>query len=271
MKLADYLNPEYLEPKDLAEGYAEALPFPHIVLEDFVSKELVRRVAGEFPDLSQLESRIEFKNQRERKFASDGFQSLSPAAASLISFFNSDVFLRYLQDLTGIQEILISDPYLSGGGYHEIKKEGVLKVHADFNKHPLLNLDRRLNLLLYLNDGWDSDWGGALELYDESDLSRAQKSIQPSFNKCVIFTTTSHTYHGHPQPLNCPQDISRKSIALYYFSTGRPDGEALGEHGTLFRPVKGEKPGYDFSGIWFDIIPPVLFRTLKRIYRRFSK
>ena len=78
-------------------------------------------------------------------------KNLSDTANQLISFLNNDIFLKYLQEITGIKEPLISDPYLSGGGYHEIKNGGVLKVHADFNRHPSLELDRRVNLLLYLN------------------------------------------------------------------------------------------------------------------------
>ena len=67
---------------------------------------------------------------------------------------------------------MISDPYLSGGGYHEIKNSGFLKVHVDFTKHPYLNLDRRINLLLYLNTNWDNNWGGSLKLYDQNDLGK---------------------------------------------------------------------------------------------------
>ena len=90
-------------------------------------------------------------------------------------------------------------------------------MHADFNKHPLLNLDRRVNLLLYLNKNWKKEWGGNLELYSKGDLKNPAIEIEPLYDRCVIFNTTSSTYHGHPKKLSCLNNIIRKSIALYIF------------------------------------------------------
>ena len=98
---------------------------------------------------------------------------------SILSAFalNSDIFLTYLQKLTGIKEKLFSDPYLLGGGYHEIKKGGFLDVHADFNKYKDVNLDRRINLLLYLNRDWNIEWNGNLGLYNKNNLKSPEKII----------------------------------------------------------------------------------------------
>ena len=118
----------------------------------------------------------------------------------------------------------MSDPYLMGGGLHEIKRGGVLKVHTDFNRHPIFNLDRRINVLIYLNKNWKKEYGGNLELWDKN-MNKCIKKIQPLFNSMVIFSTTDFSNHGHPDPLTCPDNISRKSLALYYFSSGRPKTE----------------------------------------------
>lgn len=238
----DFISRTYQDPKDFKQDYRANAPFPHIVFDDFIIPHLLDTVLDEFPDLQSLQNKVEFAQQKQIKLASLGSSELSPAARHLVNSLNSDVFLEYLQELTGIEETLISDPYLSGGGYHEIKTGGVLKVHADFNKHPRLNLDRRLNLLLYLNKNWERDWGGILELYDHRDLSSPVVTVAPTFNRCVIFTTTSFTYHGHPDKVLCPPDVSRKSIALYYFSTGRPESEITSpKHSTIFVETKGEK------------------------------
>ena len=191
--------------------------------------------------------------------------------SQLISFFNNDIFLKYLQELTGIKEPLISDPYLSGGGYHEIKNGGVLKVHADFNRHPSLELDRRVNLLLYLNKSWKEEWGGNLELYSPDDLDEPIVKVTPEFNRCVIFNTTSYTYHGHPEVISCPEGISRKSIALYYFSTGRPKSEVSEKHSTMWKEVKGETFEPDpltFGKIIKKVTPPIIFDFIKKIIRK---
>jgi len=264
------INPIYSDPEKLNVSYTTNKPYPHIVLDNFIDEGLLKGILDEFPDLSEVKSRREFKNSREIKFISNGFVDISPKAFELISYLNSDLFLTYLQKLTGIKEILISDPYLSGGGYHELKNGGMLKVHADFNKHPSINLDRRLNLLLYLNPGWKKEWGGSLELYYENDLNSPCVSVKPEFNRCVIFSTTSSSYHGNPDPIDCPSGISRKSIAIYYFSLGRPKSELNSMHQTIFVGTKGErlKKNFSFKTLVIDLLPPILFRNIKKLFRK---
>jgi Rps23 Pro-64 3,4-dihydroxylase Tpa1-like proline 4-hydroxylase len=237
MKLAEVINENWLNVDLVSPAYKTASPFPHIVMDNFIKKELLEKVLAEFPDLSkENELVIKFNEANQIKLTGKGMGSLSPAALYLTSYLNSDLFLQYLNTVTGITEPLISDPYLAGGGYHEIKTGGLLKVHADFNSHPKLKLDRRLNLLIYLNKNWSDEWGGQLQLFD-SERKNAIVSVMPKFNTAVLFTTTSFTFHGHPDPLKCPEEISRKSLAYYYFSTGRPIGEALSyQHRTIFRP-----------------------------------
>jgi len=120
----------------------------------------------------------------------------------------------WLDELSGKEEPLIFDSYLSGGGYHEIKHGGLLKIHADYNKHPKLNLDRKLNLIIYLNKDWKEEWGGGLQLFSES-MKNPARVISPKFNTAVFFSTTSFTFHGHPDLLSCPEDRSRRSLAYY--------------------------------------------------------
>lgn len=241
MKLSDVINEQWLDAKSLSTRYRVAVPFPHIVFNNFIKEDLLKRVSTEFPDLSKLKDTvIKFENDKEIKLAGKGMQVLSPAALELNTYLQSDLMMNWLNELTQIKETLISDPYLSGGGYHEIKTKGLLKIHADFNKHPKLELDRRLNLLIYLNENWKDEWGGALQLFDQG-MNRAVQTVFPRFNTAVLFSTTSYTYHGHPDPLKCPEDRSRKSLAYYYFSTGRPQSEISNEeHSTLFKERNNE-------------------------------
>ncbi len=271
MKLEDYINPEYLD--NFQNKYLNNSPFPHIVFDDFISPEIINKVEAEFPDLSQKDDVINFNDKTSYKFASKGFKDLSPEGVKLISFLNSDIFLEYLQELTGIKETLISDPYLVGGGYHEIKSGGFLKTHVDYTKHSKIGIDRRINLLLYLNKNWIKDWGGSLHLYDKNDLTDSKISIEPIFNRCVIFTTTSFTYHGHPDVIKCPDNVSRKSLALYYFSNGRPQEElseeAISDSDQTFWIDNDGKEIPIFSKsrkILSDILPPIIFRNLLKFF-----
>ena len=174
---------------------------------------------------------------------------------------NSQNFINFLQEITSIKEKLIPDKELNGGGLHEIKSGGYLKIHTDFNKHPNIDLDRRVNILIYLNKNWENDYGGDLQLWDKN-MEKCEKKIFPFFNTMVIFSTNDFSNHGHPEPINCPKDISRKSIALYYFSKGRPESDIDNKNiknKTYFKNRQGFKE-VDISN----------FEKFKNILRKFD-
>ena len=211
------------------QNYKSAKPFPNIALNNFFNNAFLNKVLDEFPDLSKLNDSENYNVKNEIKFSNKNYKKFSPTIKSFVDFLNSDIFINFLQNLTSIKEKLVADPLLEGGGLHEIKSGGVLKIHTDFNRHPSLDLDRRINVLIYLNKNWKENYGGYLEFWNKN-MSKCEKKILPSFNTLAIFSTTDFSNHGHPDPLNCPKEISRKSIALYYFSSGRPKEEILEVH-----------------------------------------
>lgn len=222
---------------DKADEYGNNLPFPHVVIDDLFPDEILDGVVQDI----RLHQREAAKNSRTTvaKFATNDPWALGPTARQFLLDLNSGAFCRFLEALTGIQG-LIPDPYYFGGGVHEIRTGGFLKMHTDFNWHRGLKLDRRLNMLVYLNRDWQEEWGGHLELWN-SDMSRRGVRVSPVFNRTVIFSTTDYSYHGHPDPLECPESTSRMSIALYYYTNGRPAGETKFEKST--RTNYEERPG----------------------------
>ncbi|MCM5663485.1 2OG-Fe(II) oxygenase [Galbibacter mesophilus] len=250
------------------QKYQENRPFPNIVFSDFFDADFLQQVLDEFPDLSEANT-AKFNNPNENKIASKGEDLFGNNTRNLIHFLNSQPFLDFLTVLTGIEN-LIPDPFLLGGGLHESKKGGFLKIHADFNKHRLTKLDRRLNVLIYLNKNWHDSYGGHFELWDR-DMKNCEVKIRPDFNTMALFSTTSTSYHGLPDPINCPDNMSRKSIALYYYTNGRPASEILEfkkNHGTIFRNRKEDVEMLKFNrmkNFVEDVLPPFLFRTIKKI------
>jgi Rps23 Pro-64 3,4-dihydroxylase Tpa1-like proline 4-hydroxylase len=246
--------------------YLAAKPFPHIVFDNFFDPLVLDRVLEEFPKPDAIRWQ-QFDNAHEIKLASAAETSFGPATRLFMYHLNSMTFLDFLSKVTGIKN-LIPDPGFQGGGLHQIVPGGKLGVHADFNRHPDFGLDRRLNLLIYLNKNWREEYGGHLQLWDR-EMRLCEAKVLPVFNRMMIFGTTDYTYHGHPDPLRCPSDMTRKSLALYYFSNGRPAEELAGEHSTLFRP-RDEK---DFSlsmrqrirNVASDFLPPVISRQLRRL------
>jgi len=208
------------------QNYLTAKPFPNITLNNFFNNDFLNKILSDFPDLSKLNDSENYNAKNEIKLSNKNYEKFPPTIKTFIDFLNSKIFLDFIQILTSIKEKLVSDPSLEGGGLHEIKTGGVLKIHTDFNRHPSRDLDRRVNVLVYLNKNWKESYGGYLELWNKN-MSRCEKKILPSFNTMAIFSTTDFSNHGHPDPLNCPKEMSRKSIALYYFSSGRPKEEIL--------------------------------------------
>lgn len=254
-----------------AEGYQSADPFPHIVIDDFLPVEPLSEALRYFPSPQQLRW-IKYDDTNEVKLAFPEAEQLARPLREVLYFLNTPMMLQFLERLTGIGK-LISDPYFVGGGLHQIQRGGHLGIHADFNKHNRFDLDRRLNLLIYLNQNWKEEYGGHLELWDR-DMTRCAKKVLPVFNRCVIFSTTSHSFHGHPVPLTCPEGWSRKSIATYYYTNGRPEEEQNTEHSTLFQ----HRPGLIIKPQSYPVriakkaarlvMPPIVTETLYHLRRK---
>ncbi|HZI64279.1 MAG TPA: 2OG-Fe(II) oxygenase [Thermoanaerobaculia bacterium] len=226
------------DPAALSEQYTAARPFPHIVIDGLFEDHVLNQVLAEFPRPGEIEWAA-FDNPTEKKL---GYRYTSPLKPHLRDFLyemNSAPVLQFLEALTGIDG-LIPDPYFGGAGPHQILPGGFLKVHADFNWHPKLRLDRRLNLLVYLNRDWKEEYGGHLELWDR-EVQRCEHKILPLYNRTVVFSTTDFSFHGHPEPLACPEGMSRKSVSFYYYSNGRPDDERSSPHDTIFRKTHDDE------------------------------
>lgn len=243
-----------------AEAYRSRKPYPHGCFDNFLPPEILDRVRAELRDLPEAET---FFNRPQEKLKSSYLpERLGPYTRSLFHTLNSRAFLAFLEELTGI-EGLITDPYFAGGGIHVVANGGHLDIHADFNHNGKLNLERRINILIYLNKDWREEWGGTFEVW-HTDMSAKAAGFVPIFNRMVCFNTGSDTWHGNPEPVANPNGDPRMSIALYYYTaTWGPDRK---EHTTLFRPRPGTQDKADRKvasmQFWQDILPPVLFRKI---------
>lgn len=243
-----------------ASEYRSADPFPHIVLDEFVDPSVLAEVAEEVR-ASIGEQWQAMDDGHQRKFSNANMRDMGPSTRNLINFMNGQEVLRFLEQLTGI-EGLVADWQLAGGGMHALRDGGFLNVHADFNYHRHLKLDRRINLLLYLNKDWQDDWGGELELWDRK-MRRCCTRVLPEFNRCVIFNTTDTSFHGNPNPVKAPRP--RLSLAFYYYSNGRPKEEISASHFTVFRKAQNQESKRDrYTRLARRILPPILFEGRDR-------
>lgn len=243
MHLSDFLNESFdLNLEKNVGIYKNNQPYPHIVIDNFLKESVAKEIAESFPKIDSG-FWFQYDNPIEKKFATDDIRKFPTSIAKLIHTLNSEEFVKKVQKLIGVNE-LFSDPYIHGGGLHCSRKGGKLDIHLDYSIHPKLGLERRSNLILYLTPNWDPKWGGTLEMWDK-DMKEAVKKVDVKFNRAVIFNTDDTSYHGHPDPINCPDTTSRNSIALYYLS--EPRKSASHRQRALFvpRPQDPKDPELD--------------------------
>ncbi|WP_020144054.1 2OG-Fe(II) oxygenase [Terracoccus sp. 273MFTsu3.1] len=239
-----------------AARYAAAPPYPHIVLDDVLTPAAFAAAVEEFPGIDDPFWKG-YLHVNETKYSNTLPDTWGSTLTAVAKEFVSPEFVAYLERLTGI-EGLIPDWSMDGGGLHQTLRGGHLNIHADFSTHHTHeNWARRVNILLYLNDEWQEEWGGQLELWDR-DMTAVQGTVTPKGNRMFVFTTSHDSFHGHPDPLLCPEDVARRSMALYYFT----QEEQTVRRATNYRarPDDGAKR----VAIWADKKAVDLFDRAKR-------
>ena len=219
-------------------------PYKHCVIDNFLDKKNANILHDYIISLNLDNADHKFirKNSKYEynKFAFNKIDNFELPVKNIFKYLNSKEFIIKIEKLTGIKGLIYGDYNLQGAGIHIIKNKGFLSMHTDFNTYhhkTFGKLDRRINLLIYMNKDWNSNYKGDLIMYNPKNKSNI-KRIEPIFNRCVIFNTTNKSIHGHPELLNVPKDnIYRKSIAVYYYTKNKnneTDFEGDKQHSTLW-------------------------------------
>lgn len=200
----------------LRQEYVQASPWPHVVVRDLVDPAVLDSVRSECSRVDESHMmRTAGRNQVKQEVSS----GLGPATTALLETLESPAFADLLTAVTGIED-LQPDPSHVYAGVHETSRGGFTLIHRDFRRHPVTELRHRVNVLLYLNKRWEQDWGGGLELWP-SDMNAVGRRIPPVGNTLVFWETHDQTLHGLPEPVACPEGMSRLSLASYWYTEAR--------------------------------------------------
>jgi 2OG-Fe(II) oxygenase superfamily len=253
--------------KQMAASYRSAKPFPHIVIDHMFDDRLIDQLVDEMPSLTD-EKFLYLDDAHLTQYGLRSAIELGETGFQLVAFLHSAAFLYFLSELTGIDELL-PDPYLQGGGYHVMPPGGKFDVHADRNMAYETGLTRRLSLITYLNKSWKHEYGGQFELWNQ-DGSRREASVEPLFNRTVIFEIADQNFHGVPSPIASPDGRCRNSFLVYYHTaealktiphssvysrTFQKSGTALGDTRTVARIARA-------------FCPPIVARAAKKVLGR---
>jgi Rps23 Pro-64 3,4-dihydroxylase Tpa1-like proline 4-hydroxylase len=232
----DALNQRLPEIKAAFESKS---PFRYVSIDNFLPIETANEIHENYPAINFGEwdgtTYLDQKNKFQKsKFEPDSFMQ------KVFDDLNGELFCNWLDKLTELEEPLLGDPDLFGGGLHQSINGAFLNVHVDYNIHPITKYQRRLNVIIYLNKDWKEAYQGHNELWDFTDGKKVMLDrVAPIFNRCVIFETNEISFHGHPTPLNTPEGVTRKSLATYYYTKDRPEHEKASDHNTIYKNTEG--------------------------------
>lgn len=225
--------------------FKTAEPFNHVVIDNFFNEDFAEKLEQEFPSLEETSNFNVYNNQLEIKKTLNKWDNFPPATYKAFTMFGRSDFLYNMRGFLGDPkaESLWFDYGLNGGGWHIHGNGGNLNMHLDYNLHPKLGEQRKINLIVYLTKGWQVEWGGGLELWSHNPETNRPKErvkvIDNIYNRAVIFDTTQNSWHGLPDFIRCPNDVSRKSIAGYFLTKAPENTEARGR--ALFAPREDQK------------------------------
>jgi hypothetical protein len=267
-------NPDFVAAQ--RARYHEAKPFPHLVIGGLFDDRLLDLVVEEFGRRAMRPVQGAHESTLRPVAATD----LGPAAQTYINLVHSHRFMRFVSAVTGIDHLLV-DHGLLGGGLHETRRGGRFGIHRDFNLHRGTLLANRMVLITYLNRDWPDEYGGALELWD-ARARRCVTSVPPLFGTTVLMGHSEASFHGHPEPLACPEDRTRKSIAVYYYENELAKYKRASFRSSLFLadlrhsalpaagkadPVRSLSARRKAKSLLRDMVPPIIWFGARRFRR----
>jgi hypothetical protein len=260
------LNKDMLTPAGIAamrQDFQANTPFAHLVIDRLFSPELLKLMYAEFDEMKWNDWRVE-TTAEEVKRGSLPNATFGPAAEVYFQAIASGRFIDILKQITRIDG-LVCDTELYNGGLHEIPNRGHFHVHTDFAHHPVTNLDNRLVLITYLNEGWTEDEGGLLELWNKETLTCAKKVV-PVMGRTILLYQSARSLHGVSLTEKSRDARPRRSAACYYYSNGREDESERAKTGTTeYFQSKNDKFRFEQRVKMF--IPPVLVGLVRRLRR----
>lgn len=222
------------------DEFRKGLPFPHLVLDDFLDPQFAGKLSGEFPQIGD-QSLFQYDNPLELKSALNDWNRFPLNTYSFFRYLCSDEVVACFSKLVGVK--LYADPGLHGGGWHMHQNGGHLNPHLDYNLHPKVGLQRKLNLIIYLPEEWDENWGGHFGMWSHDNgifgPDKLEREVEIKFNRAVLFDTTHNSWHGLSRAVDTPNGEIRKSLAIYYLC--EPPVGSENRQRALYAPKENQK------------------------------
>jgi hypothetical protein len=250
---------------ELRTAYKNTKPFSHVVIDNLFSAQILDPLLPEIAGMAPNQWMNVEQDPRERTVRLRSGAEIGKAGGELLGLVHSAAFLYLLSEITGVWQLL-PDPYLQGGGYALMRRGDYFNVHSDRNVAYDTGLTRRLAMIIFLNKSWKPEYHGQLELWN-SDATRCDVSIDPLYNRTVIFEVAHPNYHGVPMPLACPADRTRQSFILYYHTAGGSGESRVKPHTSIFAPRLYGTNRIRLRSLVREVTPPILVRAIRKLLK----
>jgi len=215
-------------------------PFDHCIIDNFFPSKVANQLSDNFPKYRSQIWHV-YKSKIEDKKTCNNWNNFDQLTYEVFRQLNSESFIKFIGKK--IHTNLYSDPGLHGGGWHIHANNGNLNPHLDYTIHPKTNLQRRINLIIYLEKNYKSKYGGHLGLWEHDEKTgqpgKLVKEVFPKFNRAIIFDTSQNSWHGLSKNIKLPKNVYRKSIAVYYLCN--PEKNHFSNKRALFAPRDNQK------------------------------
>lgn len=227
--------------------YRAASPYPHLIIDDFLSPEVIELVKNALLEDSHTFG-VNFSDDVQNKKTISTGDDVPQILQILAGKYASPFMIRYFEELLGIKS-LIPDPYYNTdyGYYHISEPGGHLGAHVDHSHHQSMGIPHVLNIVVYLTPDWRDDYGGALHLFNQNGR-KSIKRIPCLYNRAVVFACNPSAFHG-VEPIKKNLNIARHSLYFAYYKVApeqannmdvNPSLKATSEdhqlrHGTFFK------------------------------------
>jgi len=235
--MENFINPKHLGESTVTSyhtQFKQAKPWNYVVLKDFLTKEFADSLSNNFPPVDQFN--VKRKSYNEAKAEEYHLERFHPDFTKLRDFLNSPAMSEWMGKVTGIKGMTSTYDAL-GTGLHQGVNGSFVDVHLDLNMNPGQNIQRHVNLLIYLNQNWKEEYGGALEVWDK-DVKVCHDKVYPYHNTALIMITNDESYHGYSK-ISIPEDERRKSVYCYYYTPIQSDNFTYRDSRFKARPEEG--------------------------------
>jgi len=172
---------------------------------------------------SNVENWDRYENPFEKKYTWRDKNNMPRTTQTLFNNLHTDNFINFFSNFTGYE--LQEDKSKNWWGIHTFEDGDKLDVHVDAGRHPQNNLKKIITLGIYLSYNWDAKCGGTIDFWNGDNSSNNDAkiidkkiSIEPLFNRCIIFENNDYSWHGAPEPCICNKNQKRIFLTCSYLT-----------------------------------------------------